>query len=318
MSVKSLAARALQSHLLTCLLLAIPARGHLRMSKPPALGALEHPAYSDPSTNKKPYIEYVIQNPIANASEYPCRGHHVDVNSGLVQATETIRAGDDYNVTIYNNNGTDHTGGSCQISLSYDGGASFGVIHSFIGGCPTCPNDTNSDVLPFKIPNDIPSGKNVLLAWNWWGRLGIMEMYMNCAAINIESTSVSKTVPASPRVGVLDSNCRLEQVNDFVFPNPGPFVTYGGTWAGKKPNFDPATAPNCTDAELGKHTVKLISNDRKPIAQDKVSQETKELQTVPPAAGNATSESQGHSNGRVPPRLCKRNVRLGTHVRIEV
>lgn len=68
MSVKSLAARALQSHLLTCLLLAIPARGHLRMSKPPALGALEHPAYSDPSTNKKPYIEYVIQNPIANAS----------------------------------------------------------------------------------------------------------------------------------------------------------------------------------------------------------------------------------------------------------
>lgn len=57
-----------------------------------------------------------------------------------------------------------------------DGGKSFGVIHSVIGGCPLAFDYT------FTVPAGVPAGKNVLLGWTWFNKVGNREMYMNCAA----------------------------------------------------------------------------------------------------------------------------------------
>lgn len=38
-----------------------------------------------------------------------------------------------------------------QLSVYSDGGATFGVIHSFIGGCPLAPNSGDEDTLTFQV-----------------------------------------------------------------------------------------------------------------------------------------------------------------------
>ena len=58
-----------------------------------------------------------------------------------------------------------HGGGSCQFSLSYDGGSTWAVIHSIIGGCPL------NSAYTFPVPNNIPSG-NALFAWTWFNKVG--------------------------------------------------------------------------------------------------------------------------------------------------
>ena len=58
-----------------------------------------------------------------------------------------------------------HGGGSCQFSLSYDGGSTWAVIHSIIGGCPL------NSAYTFSVPNNIPSG-NALFAWTWFNKVG--------------------------------------------------------------------------------------------------------------------------------------------------
>ena len=60
-----------------------------------------------------------------------------------------------------------HNGGSCQMSLSYDGGKTWVVIHSIVGGCPV---DTETYTIP--VPADVPSGSRVLLAWSWENNTG--------------------------------------------------------------------------------------------------------------------------------------------------
>ena len=63
-----------------------------------------------------------------------------------------------------------HGGGSCQLAMSYDNGASWNVIYSIIGGCLV--EGLTQDV---KIPADAPSGE-ALFAWNWFNLLGNREM----------------------------------------------------------------------------------------------------------------------------------------------
>ena len=58
-----------------------------------------------------------------------------------------------------------HGGGSCQFSLSYDGGNTWAVIHSIIGGCPL------NSAYTFSVPTNIPSG-NALFAWTWFNKVG--------------------------------------------------------------------------------------------------------------------------------------------------
>jgi len=59
-----------------------------------------------------------------------------------------------------------HNGGSCQMSLSYDGGKTWVVFHSIVGGCPL----TETYTIP--VPSDVPSGSRVLLAWSWENNTG--------------------------------------------------------------------------------------------------------------------------------------------------
>lgn len=56
-----------------------------------------------------------------------------------------------------------HMGGSCQISLSFDGGNTWIVIKSIIGGCAN-PDPSGSQEFGFKIPNNVQNG-DALLAW---------------------------------------------------------------------------------------------------------------------------------------------------------
>ena len=64
-----------------------------------------------------------------------------------------------------------HGGGSCQISLSYDEGTTWKVIHSFVGGCPLNKN------LPITFPSDTPAGKGVLFAWTWLNHVSLFLLF---------------------------------------------------------------------------------------------------------------------------------------------
>ena len=71
-------------------------------------------------------------------------------------------------------NSAGHSGGSCQVSLSYDQGRSFVVIQNYEGRCPrvNTPGYITNDYPPdgnqnfdFMIPSIFPSGDNVIFAW---------------------------------------------------------------------------------------------------------------------------------------------------------
>jgi len=134
-------------------------------------------------------------------------------------------------------------GGSCQISLSYDNGATFNVIHSMIGGCPL---KTSYD---FTVPKDAPNGKKVLLAWTWFNKVGNREMYMNCAVVDVVGGSDGKTLntPEIFRADTFGGTCITPEGVDFVFENPGDSVEYGGDYATNKPS-GPTPVTGCANA----------------------------------------------------------------------
>lgn len=68
--------------------------------------------------------------------------------------------------------GAAHSGGSCQVALSYDKGKTWETIKKFEGNCPrvnpaggvTNHYDLNQDY-HFVIPLGFPSGDRVIFAW---------------------------------------------------------------------------------------------------------------------------------------------------------
>ena len=70
--------------------------------------------------------------------------------------------------------GAAHSGGSCQVSFSYDKGATWIVVQNYEGDCPrvrgdlkgqvTNHYDTNQDY-QFVIPEEFPIGDRVIVAW---------------------------------------------------------------------------------------------------------------------------------------------------------
>jgi len=115
------------------------------------------------------------------------------------------------------------------LPLSFDGGKTFQVIHSYIGHCPIVGDST----FPFKVPSDTPSGK-ALFAWSWFNQIGNREMYMNCASINIVgakkirgSTEARAGLSSRPNLFVANvgNGCTTVEGRDTKFPNPGPDVT---------------------------------------------------------------------------------------------
>ena len=139
-----------------------------------------------------------------------------------------------------------HGGGSCQLSLSYDNGATFQVIQSMIGGCPLT---TKYD---FTIPSDAPIG-TALLAWTWQDQIGNREFYMNCAEVNVISAykkrqrrQVSTSFDQLPDIwkGNLEglNNCVTVENETVVYPQPGPRVVYAGGFS----SSSTVSAPVCT------------------------------------------------------------------------
>jgi hypothetical protein len=143
-----------------------------------------------------------------------------------------------------------HSGGSCQISITYDAQpnaqSSFKVIHSIQGGCPARGVNGNAgsdssakapDEYEFTIPDDIPNGK-ATLAWSWLNKGGNREFYMNCAPIEISGPEGSESALASlPDMLVANiapgGTCATTEGVDIEFPNPGKSVeTFPGAALG--------------------------------------------------------------------------------------
>lgn len=128
--------------------------------------ALAHMQMSSPSPLRDPHAtdrpdepkDYNILNPLnADGSNFACKGYHL--NTPLTTVA-TYEAGSKQKLRLKGS--ATHGGGSCQISLSCNGGDDFNVIKSIIGGCPL------SDSYDFTIPSDIPPAKKCLLAWTWY------------------------------------------------------------------------------------------------------------------------------------------------------
>ena len=107
------------------------------------------------------------------------------------------------------------------MSLSYDGGRTFRVIKSMIGGCPI----TRS-----------------YIAWTWFNLIGDREMYMNCAAVSIQGGRTDHSefnrLPTIFMANV-GNQCSTAEQRHTVFANPGPDVHWDGVQQGS-PAF-----PNC-------------------------------------------------------------------------
>ncbi|KAL3475504.1 hypothetical protein BJX99DRAFT_271042 [Aspergillus californicus] len=210
---------------LTCALLASSTYGHIQMSKPyPIRSPLNQQA-----TGEK---DYSYTNPLSTSgSDYPCKGYANDPFNSVA----TYSQGSEYDIQLEGS--AVHGGGSCQISLSYDNGETFQVIHSMLGGCPLVKS------YKFEIPADAPSGE-ALLAWSWFNKIGNREMYMNCAQVTIGGsarqdgfTAVSRVNAFSdlPAVFIANVNgpgqCTTVEGQEVNFPQPGPSVegTLSGT-----------------------------------------------------------------------------------------
>ncbi|RMZ85563.1 hypothetical protein DV737_g593, partial [Chaetothyriales sp. CBS 132003] len=179
--------------------------------------------------------DYSMTNPLlADGSDFACKKYqYTETNSQANDIKAVYQAGSTYNMTIAGT--ATHMGGSCQISLSYDNGATFKVIESQIGGCSLTLTHN------FTIPSFAPSSDSVLLSWSWFNLLGNREMYQNCARISIQNQS--QPIPRyrralSKRQASLDDlpnmfvcnlgdGCTTIERSEVVFPDPGDNIVYG-------------------------------------------------------------------------------------------
>ncbi|KAH0545454.1 hypothetical protein FGG08_000455 [Glutinoglossum americanum] len=133
-----------------------------------------------------------------------------------------------------------HGGGSCQVSLSFDGGNNFQVIRSWVGGCPgnatwnenyLPPRDISPQKFYFKIPDDTPNG-HAIFAWSWFPISGVTAMHMNCAWVNISNgsnTNHNLNPTDYPPLFVANvekiNTCKGKDGTEVVFPTPGKDAT---------------------------------------------------------------------------------------------
>lgn len=138
-------------------LTAIPTTlGHMQMLIPSPL--------RDPTSNrKKEPKDYNILTPLhADGSDFACKGYQYNTPWTTVA---TYQPGETYQMKL--KGGATHGGGSCQLSLSCDGGERFKVLKSIIGGCP---EDMEYDfTIPVELEDALGGMKTTcLFAWTWW------------------------------------------------------------------------------------------------------------------------------------------------------
>ncbi|KAL4786312.1 hypothetical protein BJX76DRAFT_365960 [Aspergillus varians] len=233
----------MKNFLLTSALLASSAYGHIQMSQP-------YPIRSPLNQQASGEKDYSYTNPLSTSgSDFPCKGYANDAFNSVA----TYSPGGEYEIKLEGS--ATHGGGSCQISLSYDKGESFQVIHSILGGCPITKS------YEFTIPSDAPSGE-ALLAWSWFNKIGNREMYMNCAQVTIGGdqrlegfTAVSETNAFDnlPSLFIANVNgpgqCTTIEGEEVNFPQPGSSVEgslsgEGYKCSGSAPFLGTSNAPN--------------------------------------------------------------------------
>ncbi|KAF9205973.1 hypothetical protein BGZ49_003219 [Haplosporangium sp. Z 27] len=82
-----------------------------------------------------------------------------------------------------------HGGGTCEFSLSYDGGKTFGLIGRYTKTCPDAYFKW-----PVKIPANAPSctsKNNCLFVWSWTANI-LPQYYMNCVDISLTGAKNGK------------------------------------------------------------------------------------------------------------------------------
>ena len=111
------------------------------------------------------YKDYSITNPLKpDGSDFTCKHYQYnDTNPQAYDIKATYQSGNTYNITLAG--GATHSGGSCQISISYDNGATFKVLQSIIGGCPL------AYTYDFTVPSFAPSSDSALF---------VLELVQSC------------------------------------------------------------------------------------------------------------------------------------------
>jgi hypothetical protein len=192
------------------------ASAHIEMSFPPPFRSKYNPN-ADPGS-----IDYSMTAPLKDTgADFPCKGYHVDFGTASGKSTATFVPGQTYNMTTAGT--ATHGGGSCQLSLSYDKGASFTVIESYVGNCPLAGK------YDFTVPADSQPGE-AIFAWTWHNRIGNREMYMNCAPVTIAGNNKRDVAGAAfstrPQIFVANvgNGCKTDENFDVEYPQPGPNV----------------------------------------------------------------------------------------------
>ncbi|CAZ82168.1 unnamed protein product [Tuber melanosporum] len=150
-----------------------------------------------------------------SGSNFPCKGYHKDAKG--TQPLVDWPAGSTQTMSF--DGSATHGGGSCQVSFSEDGGNTWKVGKSFVGGCPL------KDI-SFTVPKETKNGP-VFVAWTWFNNVGNREMYMNCAAIT--NTGGGQGLSAYPDMfkANIGNDCTTE-TGDLAFPDPGKNVEGSG------------------------------------------------------------------------------------------
>lgn len=238
-------------------LLASLAKAHMEMTDPSPFRSKNNP-------NANGDVDFDLVAPICGDS-FPCNGYHSLLGSPAGAPVATWEAGSEQPITIAG--GAPHEGGSCQVSLSLDGGESFTVIHSYVGECPeTAPESTFS----FRVPADTPSSDQAILSWSWLNRVGNREFYQNCAPITIRGgSSGGKEVPFEQRPDMFTANlgngCETAASEDVMFPDPGPDVDVNNPGAAA-PVGDCGSASPLPGAGGGDKTVVEEPGDESAVA----------------------------------------------------
>jgi len=141
-----------------------------------------------------------------------------------------------------------HSGGSCQISITYDQpptkNSVWKVMKSFQGGCPVdvtgnlpAAGDPTQSPLPplqYTVPDGLPAGK-ATIAWTWFNKSGNREMYMRCHTATIGGSGSDKgaydSLPNMFVAQIAVNSCRVPEGINLKFPNPGSQVVGTGDGA---------------------------------------------------------------------------------------
>jgi hypothetical protein len=197
---------------------------HMQLTSPPPLRSKLNP-HTTLET-----IDYSLTSPLGtDGSDFPCKGALSLLGNPSGASVAQWTAGEEYTFTV--SGGAAHSGGSCQVSLSTNGGKEFRVLKSFEGGCPVSSSSLGevNATFRFRLPGDTPAMKGAVFAWTWFNNVGNREMYMNCAVVDVVPGRGGRDkVPFQSRPALLVANigngCSTIEGKDVKFPDPGPDV----------------------------------------------------------------------------------------------